>query len=93
MEENRNISEHQEEQVPKFRGLYRNVNISVRSLDYIIAACIAVILVVVALELRNPGFLKSRATRITITAIQATIIRSNVFTETFTCLYKPRNSL
>ena len=49
MEENRNISEHQEEQVPKFRGLYRNVNISVRSLDYIIAACIAVILVVVAL--------------------------------------------
>ena len=56
MEENRNISEHQEEQVPKFRGLYRNVNISVRSLDYIIAACIAVILVVVALELRNPGF-------------------------------------
>ncbi|MBQ5698621.1 MAG: InlB B-repeat-containing protein [Lachnospiraceae bacterium] len=56
MEENRNISERQEEQVPKFRGLYRNVNISVRSLDYIIAACIAVILVVVALELRNPGF-------------------------------------
>ena len=56
MEENRTISEHQEEQVPKFRGLYRNVNISVRSLDYIIAACIAVILVVVALELRNPGF-------------------------------------
>ena len=48
--------ELQEEQLPKFRGLYRNVNISVKALDYIIAVCIAVILVVVALELRNPGF-------------------------------------
>lgn len=56
MEENKNTSENREEQVPKFRGLYRNVNISVRALDYIIAACIAVILIVVALELRNPGF-------------------------------------
>ena len=56
MEENRNRSELQEEQLPKFRGLYRNVNISVKSLDRIIAVCIAVILIVVALELRNPGF-------------------------------------
>ena len=36
----------QEEQIPKFRGLYRNVNISVKSMDRIIAACIAVILIV-----------------------------------------------
>ena len=56
MEENKNNPELQEEQIPKFRGLYRNVNISVKSLDRIIAACIAVILIVVALELRNPGF-------------------------------------
>ena len=56
MEENKTNPELQEEQLPKFRGLYRNVNISVRSLDYFIAVCIAVILVVVALELRNPGF-------------------------------------
>ena len=56
MEENRNRSELQEEQLPKFRGLYRNVNISVKSLDRIIGVCIAVILIVVALELRNPGF-------------------------------------
>ena len=32
------------------------MNISVKSLDRIIAVCIAVILIVVALELRNPGF-------------------------------------
>ena len=56
MEDNKNTSENKEEQIPKFRGLYRNVNISVKSLDYIIALCIAVILVVVALELRDPGF-------------------------------------
>ena len=56
MEENKTNPELQEEKLPKFRGLYRNVNISVRSLDYFIAVCIAVILVVVALELRNPGF-------------------------------------
>ncbi|MBR5268358.1 MAG: InlB B-repeat-containing protein [Lachnospiraceae bacterium] len=32
------------------------MNISVKSLDRIIGVCIAVILIVVALELRNPGF-------------------------------------
>ena len=56
MEENKKTSEVQEEQIPKFRGLYRNVNISVKSLDRIIGVCIAVILIVVMLELRNPGF-------------------------------------
>ena len=45
----------QEEQIPPFRGLYRHVKISVKALDCVIAACIAVILLVVALELRNPG--------------------------------------
>ena len=46
----------QEEQIPPFRGLYRHVKISVKALDCIIVACIAVILIVVALELRDPGF-------------------------------------
>ena len=46
----------EEPQVPKFRGLYRYVKISVKSLNLIIIACIAVILVVFALEMRNPGF-------------------------------------
>ena len=56
MDESRNTPEAKEEQVPKFRGLYRYVNISVKALDRIIAVCIAVILIVVALELRSPGF-------------------------------------
>lgn len=40
---------------PELRGLYRHVNISVKALDRIIIACIAVILIVLFLELRDPG--------------------------------------
>ena len=40
----------------KLRGLYQNVKISVKSLDRIIVICVLVILFLVALELRNPGF-------------------------------------
>ena len=40
----------------EFRGLYKNVKISVKALDAIIVACIAAILLLVAADLRNPGF-------------------------------------
>jgi len=40
----------------EFRGLYKHVKISVKTLDRIIIACLVVILVILALELRNPGF-------------------------------------
>ena len=56
MDEPRTNPDLQEEQIPKFRGLYRHVKISVKALDCVIAVCIAVILFVVALELRDPGF-------------------------------------
>ena len=46
----------EQRQTPPFRGLYRHVKISVKALDRIIIACIAVIILVVALELRDPGF-------------------------------------
>ena len=55
MEDQRTNPDRPEESTPKFRGLYRYVNISVKSLDRIIFACLAVIVLVVALELRNPG--------------------------------------
>ena len=45
-----------EKKVPEFRGLYKHVKISVKTLDTIIVACIAVIVILVALDLRNPGF-------------------------------------
>ena len=55
--ENQNENPNQQEKpVPPFRGLYRHVKISVKALDRIIIACIAVIVLVVALEMRNPGF-------------------------------------
>lgn len=56
MEESRATPDVQEEQIPPFRGLYRHVKISVRALDWIIFACIAVIVIVVAVDLINPGF-------------------------------------
>lgn len=46
----------EEEQIPKFRGLYRYVNITVKQLDMIIGLCILVIIIVVAIELMDPGF-------------------------------------
>ena len=56
MDEQRTDPQPEEEQLPKFRGLYRHVKISVKTLDRIIVACLAVIILLVALELRNPGF-------------------------------------
>ena len=56
MEETPVTPEPQEEKIPPFRGLYRHVKISVKALDCVIAVCVAVILLVVALEMRNPGF-------------------------------------
>ena len=50
------MEEKKEQKKPEFRGLYKHVKISVKTLDKIIIACIAVILIVVALDLRNPGF-------------------------------------
>ena len=45
-----------EQKTPEFRGLYKHVKISVKTLDKIIVACIAVIVILVALDLRNPGY-------------------------------------
>lgn len=56
MEESRTNPSPQEENIPKFRGLYRHVKISVKALDWIIVACIAVIIIVVAFEMVDPGF-------------------------------------
>ena len=56
MEQPRTDPAAEQEQPPKFRGLYHYVKISVKTLDKIIIALIVLILVVVALEMRNPGF-------------------------------------
>lgn len=59
MDEPRNESQLPENAEPKqreFRGLYKHVKISVKTLDKIIIGCIVVIIVLLALDLRNPGF-------------------------------------
>lgn len=45
-----------EQDLPPFRGLYKHVHISVKALDWIIAACIAVIVLVLIIDLQTPGF-------------------------------------
>lgn len=62
MEENRTDTPAEQE-TPKFRGLYRHVKISVKALDWIIGICIAVILIVVAVEMIDPGFTVTFDTR------------------------------
>lgn len=56
MEDPRTGSAPEEEGTPKFRGLYKKVNISVKTLDCIILICLLVIVIFLAIELRNPGF-------------------------------------
>ena len=50
------MDESREEQTPQFRGLYRNVKISVKTLDTFIIVGIAAILVLVIIGLQDPGF-------------------------------------
>ena len=60
MEENKEVrneeTQNEENKPREFRGLYKYVKISVKTLDRIIVGCIAVIIIIVALNLRNPGF-------------------------------------
>ena len=54
MEESRKTSTP-EQSAPQLRGLYKNVNISVKSLNVIIVVCILAMLLLVAMELQDPG--------------------------------------
>ena len=54
MEESHDLPEKKPEE-KQFRGLYRHVHISVKALDWIIVACIAVIFIVLVIDLGSPG--------------------------------------
>lgn len=56
MGESQESNGNQERQPRQLRGLYRNVKISIKTLDTIIITCIVVIVVLLAIDLRNPGF-------------------------------------
>ena len=55
MDENQRASHPESEEPRKLRGLYKGVNISVKTLDIIIIACILLIIALVAMDLRDPG--------------------------------------
>ena len=46
-----------EQSAPQLRGLYKNVNISVKSLNVIIVVCILAMLLLVAMELLISGLM------------------------------------
>ena len=59
MKENKEVINEEVQETEKqreFRGLYKHVKISVKTLDRIIVGCIALIIILVALDMRNPGF-------------------------------------
>ena len=55
MDENQKTSKLNENELPQLRGLYKNVNVSVKSLNRIIIVFVLLIMAFVAINLRNPG--------------------------------------
>lgn len=55
MDEIRQTSNSENEESRKLKGLYKGVNVSVKTLNIIIIACVLLIIVLVAMDLRDPG--------------------------------------
>lgn len=55
MDKLQHTSKSDSEETPQLRGLYKNVNITVKALNVIIIACILLIIFLVAMDLRKPG--------------------------------------
>ena len=55
MDEIRQTSNLENEEPRKLKGLYKGVNVSVKTLNIVIIACVLLIIVLVAMDLRDPG--------------------------------------
>ena len=55
MDEIRQTSNSENEDSRKLKGLYKGVNVSVKTLNIVIIACVLLIIVLVAMDLRDPG--------------------------------------
>ena len=55
MDEIRQTSNLENEESRKLKGLYKGVNVSVKTLNIVIIACVLLIIVLVAMDLRDPG--------------------------------------
>ena len=55
MSDNQQIPTPEGEEPRKLKGLYKGINVSVKSLNVVIIACVLVILILVGIELKDPG--------------------------------------
>ena len=55
MSDNQHIPTSEREEPRKLKGLYKGINVSVKSLNVIIIACMLLILMIVGAELKDPG--------------------------------------
>ena len=55
MSQNQQTPAPENEEPRKLKGLYKGIDISVKSLNIIISACVLLIIVLVAMDLREPG--------------------------------------
>ena len=55
MAANQQTSNSENEESRKLKGLYKGVNVSVKTLNIVIIACVLLIIVLVAMDLRDPG--------------------------------------
>ena len=55
MDENQQTPNSENEESRKLKGLYKGVNVSVKTLNIVIIACVLLIIVLVAMDLRDPG--------------------------------------
>ena len=55
MDENQQTSNSENEESRKLNGHYKGVNVSVKTFNIVIIACVLLIIVLVAMDLRDPG--------------------------------------
>ena len=70
MSDNQKIPTPEGEKPRKLKGLYKGIDVSVKSLNVVIIACVLVILILVGIELKDPGHM------ITFDSLGGTVVAS-----------------
>ena len=70
MSDNQQIPTPEGKEPRKLKGLYKGIDVSVKSLNVVIIACVLVILILVGIELKDPGHI------ITFDSLGGTVVAS-----------------
>ena len=70
MSDNQQIPTPEGKEPRKLKGLYKGIDVSVKSLNVVIIACVLVILILVGIELKDPGHI------ITFDSLGGTVVTS-----------------